>query len=24
VSIKLFKSVGDPLYVELPRATTTF
>lgn len=24
VSVKLFKSLGDPLYVELPRATTTF
>lgn len=24
ISIKLIKSRGDPLYVELPRATTTF
>jgi hypothetical protein len=24
ISIKLIKSSGDPLYVELPRATTTF
>ena len=24
VSVKLFKSQGDPLYVELPRATTAF
>jgi len=24
VSIRLFKSIGDPLYVELPRAKTAF